>query len=92
MEFAPPAFSALPCQCSQGLLQAVDNPPHGGVVEFLGCIPGRMVVGIAIERRVGNHYGAIALSPERDVVAPCDARDEFERRERFGWESLGCTL
>jgi hypothetical protein len=29
-----------------------------------------MVVGIAIERRVGDHDGAIALSPERDVVAP----------------------
>ena|ERR1700674_469301 len=86
MEFGLPAFSGLPCQRSQGPLQAVDDPPHGRVVEFLGCIPGRMVGGIAIERRVSDHYGAIPLSPERDVVAPCDARNEFERGERFGRE------
>ena len=35
MEFGLPAFSALPCQHSQGLRQAVDNPPHHHVVEFL---------------------------------------------------------
>src|ERR1700675_752877 len=86
MEFGLPTFSALLCQRSQRLLQAVDNPPHNRVVEFLGCIPGRMVVGIAIERRVGDHDGAIALSPERDMVAPCDAGNEFERGERFGRE------
>ena len=48
------------------------------VVERPGQVAGGVVEGIAVEGRVGDHEGPVALPPERRVVAPADARDPAE--------------
>ena len=37
---------------------------HGGVVKSLGCVGRRVIVGVAIEGRVGDHERRVALTPE----------------------------
>ncbi len=44
---------------NQGKKVVAPYPFHGRVAEFLGCIPGRMVVGIAIERPAKNRKMSI---------------------------------
>ena len=51
------------------------------VGELVGRVLGAVVMGIAVKGRVRDHQGAVAVAPERAVIAPGDARDEPEGRD-----------
>ena len=47
-----------------------DHPCHAQVIELFGRVGRRVVMRITVERGVGNHERAVALAPERELIAP----------------------
>lgn len=56
---------------------------EGRVVQFVRRIIGAVVVGIAEQRGVGHHERRITAGPKREMIAPADARHEWQRGDVF---------
>jgi hypothetical protein len=58
------------CELREGGKQTSCDPREFGISQLVRCVAELVIVSIAIEFRIGDHHGGIALAPKRTVIAP----------------------
>lgn len=84
-----PSISTSTRKLREGGKQARRNPRELGISELVGRVTRRVIVSIAMECRIRDHDGAIALAPKRPMIAP---RDSGNRRGRLGSRTMDAAL
>ena len=59
---------------------------HGVIIQFVGCVAGRMIMRIAERRGVGDHDARVAVLPERPLVGPTNSRNHRGQGRALGWD------
>src|ERR1700676_436836 len=75
----------------EGGKQARRNPRELGISELVGRVTRCVIVSIAMECRIRDHDGAIALAPKRPMIAPRDSGNKRERRRGLEREIRICS-
>jgi hypothetical protein len=86
-----PSISTSTRKFREGGKQARRNPRELGISELVGRVTRCVIVSIAMECRIRDHDGAIALAPKRPMIAPRDSGNKRERRRGLEREIRICT-
>lgn len=74
------------CEFFQHLFEPLHHSCHAIVIEGVGGVFGRVVVGVSEIGGVGDHEGVIALFAEAVVIGAADIADEVGERGAFAGE------
>src|ERR1700731_2609387 len=86
-----PSITPSTRKLREGGKQARRNPRELGISELVGRVTRRVIVSIAMECRIRDHDGAIALAPKRPMIAPRDSGNKRERRRGLEREIRICS-